>query len=465
MRLLIVGDVMLDRYYLGQVRRISPEAPVQVVNVAEVSDRPGGAANVAVNARAIGVDVTLLGMVGEDDNARLLERLLSERAIKHHLIAVPDNLTIVKSRIISRGQQLLRFDFEDGFPDVPFTGLARKFDSLLPSVDAVVLSDYAKGCLRNVEYFIEAVRKAGKPVFVDPKRADFSCYRGANVITPNFGEFVEVVGACEGDDEIRRKADALRKQFDFAAVLITRGSKGMSLVQAEGASHLSPESREVYDVTGAGDTVLSTLSSAFCAGASLLEAARIANAAAGVVVERSGTVAVSVEDLRRRFSGSRVSDGIHDEKTLQELVAKARRGSEDIVMTNGCFDILHAGHVDYLTRAATLGSRLIVAVNDDASVRKLKGAGRPINKLAERMQVLAALEAIDWVVPFSEDTPQRLIELISPDVLVKGGDYRVEEIVGYDYVTASGGRVVVLDYLENFSTKGMISSIRRSGVH
>ena len=462
--MLVVGDVMLDRYYLGQVRRISPEAPVQVVNVAEVDDCPGGAANVAVNAKALGVDVTLLGMVGEDDEARLLERLLDERGVKHLLLAAPGGSTIVKSRVASRGQQLLRLDFEkENFSDVLRVDLAQAFDSLLAGTDAVVLSDYAKGCLEGVEYFIEVARKAGKPVFVDPKRADFSCYRGAYAVTPNFSEFVRVVGVCADEEEIERKAHELRKQFGFKAVLVTRGSEGMSLAQADGAVHLPPEAHEVYDVTGAGDTVISTLSGAFCAGVPLVEAARLANAAAAAVVEKSGTVAITLEDLRRSLSGSRISGGVCDEKALLQFVNRARKQGEDIVMTNGCFDILHAGHVDYLTQAADLGNRLIVAVNDDASVSRIKGKTRPVNRLPERMRVLAALEAVDWVVPFPEDTPQRLIELVSPDVLVKGGDYRAEEVVGYEHVIATGGRVVILDFLEGFSTSGLIADILGDG--
>ncbi len=454
---------MLDRYYLGEVRRVSPEAPVQVVNIAAVDDRPGGAANVAVNAGALGVSVTLLGLVGADNDARLLAQLLDERGIKHRLIAAPGSPTTVKSRVVSRGQQLLRLDFEEGsFPDALRADLAQAFDALLADAHAVVLSDYAKGCLGDVERLIAAADAAGKLVFVDPKRADFSCYRGAHVVTPNFSEFVKTVGACADEREVERRMCGLREQFDFNAVLVTRGSEGMSLAQADGVVHLPPEAQEVYDVTGAGDTVIATLASAFCAGAPLVEAARLANSAAATVVEKSGTVAISLEDLRRSLSASRISGGVCDEETLLQFVGQARRQGEVIVMTNGCFDILHAGHVDYLTQAASLGDRLVVAVNEDASVTRIKGQARPINRLPERMRVLAALEVVDWVVPFPEDTPQRMIELVNPDVLVKGGDYRAEEVVGYDHVIAAGGRVVILDFLEGFSTSGLIADILRS---
>ncbi len=462
--LLVVGDVMLDRYYLGPAHRISPEAPVQVINVADVEERPGGAANVAVNANGLGAGVTLLGLVGADDSAGVLERLLSARGVECRFVTVAGSPTIIKSRVMSRGQQLLRLDFEDGFSDAPLTTLEQTFDELLPRVDAVVLSDYAKGCLERVGVLIASARKAGKPVFVDPKSADFSRYRGASVLTPNFSEFTAVAGACADNTGIEQKGEAMRRALDLDAVLVTRGDEGMSLVHDDGAVHLSAEAHEVYDVTGAGDTVLAVLAGAFCAGVSLAEATRLANCAAGLAVEKAGTAAVAVAELRHRAAGTHEAHGVHDEDELSALVAAARQRGESIVMTNGCFDILHAGHIDYLMRAAGLGGRLIVAVNDDASVRRLKGDGRPVNRLADRMRLLAALEAVDWVVPFSQDTPQHLIERVSPDVLVKGGDYRAEDVVGHDYVTAHGGRVVILDYLEGFSTSRLIAGIRGDDV-
>ena len=459
-KLLVVGDVMLDRYYLGSAKRISPEAPVQVVHVADVEERLGGAANVAINANSLGAKVVLLGLVGEDADAGILERLLSERGVEYRLIAVAGSQTIIKSRVMSRGQQLLRFDFEDGFINAPLSDIEHAFDELLPRVDAVVLSDYAKGCLQRIEPLIERARKSEKVVLIDPKSADFSCYRGANVLTPNLAEFKTVVGDFANDNEFEKKGEEMRKTLGLDAVLVTRGGKGMSLMQDGGAVHLSADSHEVYDVTGAGDTVLSVLASAFCAGASLVEATRLANCAAGMVVEKAGAATVEVEDLRRRFVGLHETHGVREEGELLELIVKARQRGESVVMTNGCFDILHAGHIDYLMRAADLGSHLVVAVNDNDSVRRLKGDNRPINQLADRMRLLSALEVVDWVVSFSEDTPQRIIESIKPDVLVKGGDYRAEEVVGHGYVTAHGGRVVILDYLEGFSTSKLIEGIR-----
>ncbi len=458
--LLVVGDVMLDRYYLGPAHRISPEAPVQVINVADVEERPGGAANVAVNANSLGAGVTLLGLVGEDDNAGALERLLSARGVEPRFVTVAGSPTVIKSRVMSRGQQLLRLDFEDGFSAAPLDALEQAFGELLPCADAVVLSDYAKGCLQQVGPLIAAALKAGKPVFVDPKGADFSRYRGASVLTPNFAEFTAVVGACADNAGIERRGEALRKELGLDALLVTRGSEGMSLMHAGGAAHLSAVAHEVYDVTGAGDTVLAVLAGALCAGAPLVEAVRLANCAAGLVVEKAGTATVAPDELHRRVAGTPEAHGVYDEDELPGLVAAARRRGESIVMTNGCFDILHAGHIDYLVRAAALGGRLIVAVNDDASVRRIKGDGRPVNRIADRMRLLAALEAVDWVTSFAQDTPRQLIERVSPDVLVKGGDYRAEDVVGHDHVTANGGRVVILDYLKGFSTSRLIAGIR-----
>ena len=459
-RLLVAGDVMLDRYYLGPVRRISPEAPVQVVKVAGVEERPGGAANVAVNANSLGVAVTLTGLVGEDESAVVLRRLLAGHGVESRFITVAGSPTIIKSRVMSRGQQLLRFDFEDGFSDAPLSALEQVFDELLARADAVILSDYAKGCLQQAPVLIARARKAGKLVFVDPKSTDFSCYRGASVLTPNLEEFVAVAGTCAGEADIERRSEVMRKALDLDAVLITRGAEGMSLIYEGGAAHLSAEAHEVYDVTGAGDTVISVFASAVCAGASMSEAASLASNAAGLVVEKAGTALVSLGELRKRIAGVPEAHGVHDEDELIELVAAARRRGETIAMTNGCFDLLHSGHIDYLIRTAALSDRLIVAVNDDASVNRLKGDGRPVNRLADRMRVLAALEAVDWVIPFSEDTPLRLIERIEPDVLAKGGDYRADEVVGHDCVTAHGGRVVIIDYLEGFSTSRLITAIR-----
>lgn len=460
-RLLVVGDVMIDRYFHGATRRISPEAPVQAVHVEQFEERPGGAANVAVNVRALGASVALIGLTGDDADAGVLERLLGERGVGAHFAAVRGGTTIVKLRVVSRGQQLIRLDFEDGFKGAALSQIETLLSAQLSGADAVVFSDYAKGCLRNVQRLIRLARDAGKPVFVDPKGHDFSRYADATVLTPNFPEFEAVVGPCRSDDEIAEKGLALKTRLGLGALLVTRGEHGMSLVEsAEVVHHLPTQAHEVYDVTGAGDTAISVLATASALGLPLVEATRLANRAASLVVEKSGTATVSRDELNGVF-GRAASGAVCTRDELAARVADARRAGQRIVMTNGCFDLLHAGHVACLSEAARLGDKLLVAVNDDASVTALKGAGRPINPLHLRMRLLAALEAVDWVVAFSEPTPERLIECVSPDVLVKGGDYEPRDIAGYAHVSRSGGEVVVLDYLEGVSTSGLIADIRK----
>lgn len=471
-RVLVLGDLMLDRYWHGATQRISPEAPVPVVHVGGIEERPGGAGNVALNAVALGAPVTLVGPVGDDEAGDRLQGLLEEAGVAccfHREAHAP---TITKLRILSRHQQLIRLDFEDGFPGMPADALDAAFEAALEAADVVVLSDYAKGALPHPRALIRRARAAGKPVLVDPKGRDYARYEGATLITPNLTEFRAVVGEPEDEDDLGARAAALAARLGVDAVLVTRGEHGMTLAEATGrAAHLKARAREVFDVTGAGDTVIATLAVALGAGAGRADAAAWANAAAGVVVGKLGTATVTPAELRAALEGpgheaaaSRDgADGVLDEAALGDAVAAARARGERIVMTNGCFDLLHSGHIDYLERARALGDRLVVAVNDDASVGRLKGDGRPVVDLEGRLRVLAALGCVDWVVPFAEDTPARLIEAVAPDVLVKGGDYRPEEIAGHDAVTAAGGEVKVLDFVPGRSTSDLVARIRGSG--
>lgn len=461
-RVLVVGDLMLDRYWYGTTSRISPEAPVPVVHVGESEERPGGAGNVALNIAALGSHVDLLGLTGEDEAADALQRRLEGAGVNCHFEQVAGLPTITKLRVVSRHQQLLRVDFESGFHEVDNTRLQQRFGKLLAGCDVVVLSDYGKGTLSGVKELIAQARAAGKPVLVDPKGKDYTIYRGATLITPNLSEFETVVGHCRNDDEIVARGEALRDSLALEALLVTRSEKGMTLLRrGEPALHLPTRAQEVYDVTGAGDTVISALAAALAAGQDLAEATALANVAAGVVVGKLGTASVSVPELRRALSEhDQIEGGVVDEETLARLVEDARAHGERVVMTNGCFDILHAGHVTYLDQARRLGDRLIVAVNDDASVKRLKGAQRPVNSLPQRMAVLAALGSVDWVVPFGEDTPERLICRVRPSVLVKGGDYQPDAIAGGKCVKDSGGEVIVLDYIEGCSTTRIIDVIR-----
>jgi D-beta-D-heptose 7-phosphate kinase / D-beta-D-heptose 1-phosphate adenosyltransferase len=462
-KVLVVGDVMLDQYWRGDVSRISPEAPVPVVHVHSVEQRVGGAGNVALNINALGGSARLLGLVGNDVAAEFIEKSLEKEHIANCLLRVSDVPTISKLRVIGHNQQLIRLDFEKHFTKWQEEPFFTAYLTQLADSNLVILSDYGKGTLRHSVRMIELARKMGKPVLVDPKGRDFSIYRGATVIKPNMAEFEAVVGPCNNDEnEIVTKALPLLEQYDFQAILITRGAGGMSLIcNDKQVYHLPTQAREVYDVTGAGDTVIAALGSAMASGEELFAAMVIANIAAGEAVKKLGTAAVSISELRRAIQRQQNSyAAILDEWQLLQQVKDARFHGEKIVMTNGCFDILHSGHVTYLEKAKALGQRLIVAVNDDASVFRLKGKGRPINKVQGRMLVLAALGAVDWVVPFSEDTPERLIKLISPDILVKGGDYKVSEIAGSDHILSSGGEVIIIPLEDGFSTTGILEKIK-----
>jgi len=457
----VVGDVMLDRYVFGGTDRISPEAPVPVVHIHKTENRAGGAANVAVNLASLGVDATLIGVVGRDDEAAVLKAILEPQNIDCRFEAVENWPTTTKTRVQSRGQQLIRLDREEqgASGSVALTGSLKK---VLKSASTVVLSDYGKGALGDVSAMIDLCRNANTPVFVDPKGLDFDRYRGATVLTPNQSEFESVAGVCEADDELIARARKMISELELGALLVTRSEKGMFLVEAtEEPVFLSTRVREVFDVTGAGDTVIAVLAGALASGESMAAAAALANLAAGLVVRKIGVASVSPAEIRaalhQRGQGGR---GLVTEVELAALVSDAKSQNESIVMTNGCFDFLHAGHVAYLEEAKSLGDRLVIAVNDDESVRQLKGDDRPVNALHDRMAVLAGLAAVDWVVPFSEDTPARLIQMTLPDVLVKGGDYHPDEVAGAKDVLKNGGEVRILAFREGHSSSKIIEKLR-----
>lgn len=460
--ILVVGDIMLDRYWHGATNRISPEAPVPIVKINSLEERPGGAANVAMNITSLGGQARLIGLTGIDEAATILDQKLTQQKVVCDFIALPSHPTITKLRVLSRNQQLIRLDFEEGFDKVDATPLLERIKQTIAQSNVMVLSDYAKGVLTSVQAMIKLANQAGVMVLVDPKGTDFERYRGATLLTPNMAEFEAVVGVCESEDDIVEKGYQLIEDYDLKALLVTRSEKGMTLLQiGKPIYHLPTQAKEVFDVTGAGDTVIATLAAALSSGCTLEESCFLANAAAGVVVGKLGTSTVSqveIEDAIRARADN--GFGVMSEQELQVAVKKARQRGEKIVMTNGCFDILHAGHVSYLANARKLGDRLIVAVNSDSSVKKLKGESRPINPLMQRMIVLGALDSVDWVVPFEEETPQRLIATILPDVLVKGGDYKPEEIAGGKEVIAAGGEVSVLNFEDGCSTTNIINAIK-----
>jgi len=458
---------MLDRYWVGPTQRISPEAPVPVVRIEKDETRPGGAANVALNAAALGTKTHLLGVVGKDEAARLLASHLKAKKIALRFVQSTDHPTITKLRVLSRNQQLIRLDFEQSLSVVGAfdrDAYVEQFKAALASAEVAILSDYGKGSLTDAAKLIAAAREAQRKVLIDPKGTDWKPYRGATLLTPNMSEFEAVVGKCKSEAEIVEKGESLRRELKLDALLITRSEHGMTLIQPKQAPlHLPTEAREVFDVTGAGDTVIATFASALAAGQSMAHAARLSNLAAGIVVGKLGTATASVAELQRAARRTHEEDSaVLPEDELLAHVAEAKARGETIVMTNGVFDILHVGHVKYLEAAKKLGDVLIVAVNDDASVKKLdKGPERPLNKLADRMRLLAALKCVDWVVPFSEDTPRRLISRVLPDLLVKGGDYKPEQIAGYEAVTKNGGQVVVLDFHKGYSTTALVEKAKR----
>ncbi|QYN46240.1 bifunctional D-glycero-beta-D-manno-heptose-7-phosphate kinase/D-glycero-beta-D-manno-heptose 1-phosphate adenylyltransferase HldE [Gilliamella sp. ESL0405] len=460
--ILVVGDIMLDRYWYGGTNRISPEAPVPVVKIDALEERPGGAANVAMNITALGGHVRLIGLTGIDEPAKILDEQLTQYHVQCDFVSVSTHPTITKLRVLSRNQQLIRIDFEEGFDNVDPSPMLERIKTALASHNVLVLSDYAKGALSSVQAMIQLANQANVPILVDPKGTDFERYRGATLLTPNMSEFEAVVGHCHNEEQIIEKGYELIKRFDLKALLVTRSEKGMTLLQLDKpVYHLPTHAKEVFDVTGAGDTVIATLATALAAGQSLEESCFLANAAAGVVVGKLGTSTVSQIELENAIRARKNNGfGVMTEDELKEEVRKARLRGEKIVMTNGCFDILHAGHVSYLANARKLGDRLVVAVNSDESVKQLKGESRPINPLRQRMIVLGALESVDWVVPFVEQTPQRLISNILPDVLVKGGDYKPEDIAGGKEVIEAGGTVEVLNFEDGCSTTNIINAIK-----
>lgn len=460
-RILVIGDVMLDRYWSGYASRISPEAPVPVVKVKDIEDRVGGAANVALNIAKLGAKVTLIGVIGDDANGRQLQFLLRSQGVECDFLIEKNLHTICKLRVMAQHQQLIRVDFEETPLQFNYANLTTRLQNHLAHHDVVVFSDYGKGTLKKVTDYISVSKNAGLKTLVDPKGTDYSRYKNADLITPNLGELKAVVG--EGDiDTLISKGRELLSTQKIGSLLLTRGESGMSLIDAKSTHSLSAQAKDVFDVTGAGDTVIAVMSLGLAIDLSLQDTMYLANLAAGVVVGKVGTSTVSTLELSREMHPHRNTFGVVSEAELIEIRLRAKMQSEKIVMTNGCFDLLHIGHITYLQQAKALGDRLIVAVNSNESVKMLKGNSRPINDLQARMSVLAALECVDWVVAFTEETPQRLYEKLLPDVLVKGGDYKIADVVGGEAVIAHGGKVEILEFVAGHSTSNMIAKARNA---
>jgi D-beta-D-heptose 7-phosphate kinase / D-beta-D-heptose 1-phosphate adenosyltransferase len=467
-RVLVVGDVMLDRFVYGSVERISPEAPIPVLNVLRYSDMPGGAANVARNIAALGARIVLLGVVGNDPAAQDLKRQLSSSpTIDARLVIDESRPTSEKTRYVADGQQVMRADRESrvAIPEATQRALLDQFSLALREAAVVVLSDYAKGLLSPsvVRAAIEMARRAGKIVIVDPKGKDFGKYRGATIITPNRQELQDACGEeCQSDEQVVAGARRLLRDGVCDVMLVTRGKDGMSVVQPDGAMHLPTAARQVFDVSGAGDTVVAAVSLGICAGASLSEAAALANIAAGIVVGKRGTATVTTGEI---IAALAPLDGRTDPQkifALESVLQLARGWREQglkVAFANGCFDLLHPGHISLLEQARRSADRLIVGLNADLSIRRLKGAHRPVQGEVARATVLAAIKSVDAVVIFEEDTPMKLIEALEPDVLVKGADYTLEKVIGAEFVIGRGGKVVLADLLTGHSTSDTVRRV------
>ncbi len=459
----VVGDVMLDSYWKGPSSRISPEAPVPVVRVVDKEERAGGAANVAINIASLGATCNLVGIVGEDKNAEILESIVRRKSIQTDFILTREHPTITKLRVLSRNQQLLRLDFEDSFSNLDEQLILKSFAKSVADSKVVIFSDYGKGSLSSIREMLKITNDKGIISLIDPKGTDFEKYSGATMLTPNMSEFEAVAGKVKDNADLEQKALALIEKFKLKMLLVTRSEDGMSLIRpGMSAVHLPTYAREVYDVTGAGDTVIGTLGTCLASGLDIVTACEYANSAAGIVVGKIGTSTVTPEEMFNALGHqSGAEDEVLSEDDFCRLIKHEKELGHKIVMTNGCFDILHRGHVTYLKQARALGDRLIVAVNSDDSVSRLKGPSRPINSLEDRMSVLKALGCVDYVIPFYEDTPQKLIGRILPDILVKGGDYRVEEIAGHKEVLANGGNVIIIPLVEGKSTTNIVKKIAK----
>jgi len=470
--IVVVGDVMLDHYVFGRVERISPEAPIQVLRADREEERPGGAASVATNLTALGAHARIVGYTGEDTVAQALRRLLGEQGVDGAgLVAVPDRDTTLKTRMIAGraggNQQVLRVDREDSSPyDAAHEQeLLAAFETALEGAACVIVSDYAKGVLSwNVSQgVVERARAAGVPVIVDPKGKDYARYEGATLVTPNRKETREATGLDLVDrDTILAAGLKLLDIVGVDAAVVTLDKDGIALVTRDGDARVVPTTpRNVHDPTGAGDVVVAALGLGLAEGLDLYDAVLLANAAGGVEVSKVGAVPVTREEvaiaLGSRPVGTHRVVGIAE---LTEALQRDRAAGRVIVFTNGCFDILHAGHVRYLDAAHSEGDVLVVGLNSDASVTRIKGAGRPVNSQADRAEMLASLASVDYVVPFEEDTPADLVRAVQPDVLVKGEDYRDKVVVGSDVVEARGGRVVLVPLLAGRSTTQLVERIR-----
>jgi D-beta-D-heptose 7-phosphate kinase/D-beta-D-heptose 1-phosphate adenosyltransferase len=470
LHVLVVGDVMIDRYIVGDVERISPEAPVPVLRQGREYSSPGGAANVAMNLAGLGLKTALAGIVGSDGHGAELRKLLQNAGVDASFLVESQLPTIAKTRVVSRTQQLMRIDVEsrEQYPSTDCETLQGSAVIAVADADAVILSDYAKGSLSEglCQAVIRAARSKGIPVLADPKTRDLAKYSGATTICPNLHELSTATGVdLHRVEDLLQAGRDLLVSLDIDFLTVTMSDKGIRVLQRNGAEeyHSPARAREVFDVSGAGDTVIATLAAALAGGLKVESAVELANVAAGIVVAKVGTVPIAAHEIVSELT---VSGGVNSaEKVLLERaraiarVQEWRASGETIVFTNGCFDLLHIGHITLLEDCRRFGSKLVVAMNTDRSVSALKGPARPIVGENERTRVMGALASVDLVTLFDEETPLELIRAMKPDVLVKGGDYAVETVVGHEDVLAAGGRVEIVPTVEGFSTSNIVKKM------
>ena len=458
-KVLVVGDMMLDIYYTGDVSRISPEAPVPVVKISDTTKRLGGACNVANNLSHIGAKVRLLGLASDDTHGKILRKMLDDIKVSYQLYNFLENTTS-KLRVIGSRQQIARLDFEDDTVlDKPSVDeITKDIKTDLALNDVIIISDYGKGvCTDEIcAYIISEAKKISKPVIIDPKGNDWTKYTGATVVTPNVKELgvVANVSINNTDEDVLKYGRMIKDKYDIEYLIVTRSDQGITVIASDYVKTFKAESKEVFDVSGAGDTVVSILAVSFALNYDIAETIELANRAAGIVVAKAHTVPITIEELKESYNLVQHSKMITKDN-LDEVLLYYRDRGKKIVFTNGCFDILHIGHVKYLQASKEVGDVLIVGLNSDKSVKMLKGDDRPINNQADRATLLSAFSFIDHVIIFDDETPVELIKTIKPDVLVKGGDYKLEEVVGREYAK----KVELIDFVEGYSSTNIINKI------
>ena len=457
-KILVIGDVMLDEYWFGNSDRISPEAPTPIINVVKKEYRIGGAGNVALNLFELGTNVTLACSIGKDLEGKILKNILKKKFLKNYFL-IKKCKTIKKLRIFCQNNQMIRLDIESNKDEYKIK-LDKNLKKQIDKSNLVILSDYGKGALSDVKNIIKYAKSKRKLIIIDPKGSNFLKYSNASILTPNYKEFLNVVGEVKNKTDFKKKSRNLIKKIKIKGLLITQGKDGMTLVTKDKIIHRKSFAQDVFDVTGAGDTVIAAFSSYLINGNSLVKSMEMANIAASIVIKKIGTATANKKEIEEILNHTDIKLNkkyYKNEKDLFKLLQHIKSKNKKIVLTNGCFDILHPGHIHLLQEAKKLGNFLIVAINSDNSVNKLKGSGRPFNKLSSRIKMLTSLVCVDLVISFNEISPENIIKKISPDILIKGGDYKVNNIIGGNYVKSYNGQVKVIKLKKGHSTSKILS--------